>query len=238
MPHPARLFLSSRAVTRTWAKRLFHSSSTPLGMEQFCYKTELNECTVLENVNTDWSVSLTTANEVSDSQFLLQLFACLLSYQPQCAPEHDPGILLVPQGSLTAILPKESETMHGAAEVPLRREPNLALHIESHEKNDKWQIECPPQSEHVAECVLSALEEGNITAERIVGDSALPHPPAPSTHHIIVRVPSSSLACKMEQKQTAEEMVRALSHPEVVPFVTESGVPVEITPPQVKTLSL
>jgi len=241
---PTRVVTSQPRLQRKRPQRSRPVSIDRNVSEQFCYKTEFEDFTVLESTNTDWSVFLSghpatdaTKNPATSSAFLFQLFTQLLTKSneipsPQLSTSSAP--VLSRQGSLTGILPRKNGSSKGSesaslseAAVPLRRQPILSLQIETHE-DPHWSIGYSPQSHQVAMYMKNALEGIDISPGASLDEvpsnlERLNQVACTSPHQLVIRVPESCFEGD-NAKKTASIMAEALAHPTVRPFAVESAV--------------
>lgn len=216
-----------------------NGSLTPTD-DLFCHRTDLADCTVIESNNTDWSVFLSgsvasSTLEADGSDLVLQVFASLLAKGPAPAPNRPKT--LIPQGSLTGVLPNEARATPQSKFLP-RRNPALALRLEMHEGTD-WQVVHENGSESVAESLQAALQESQIPTSRSE-TTTIPHSvERSSSPRVLLRLPTECFE-KKSLKRTASRVAELLAHPAVLPYTT--ATPMELLcagqAPEVVSLAL
>lgn len=224
--------LSRQYLTRT-AKIGRPFPSKKENVEQFCYKTDLADCVVLESTNTDWSLVISNRTIGKDngcgSNFVTQLFVKLLSANPLTT-----SIMSTQQGSLTGILKKEIVEK----QLSNKYSPNFSqLCLKFTESDSKmWKIICSNVS------VAKAFEDSLSNFDHFKSNFQVTCFSSPSSNsssnQVEIRMPKACFA-KQNINSTVAMLTKILSHPRMLPFVTSTPTLSEmVSSPTVEMLCL
>lgn len=213
------LQLFSRATRGTRGYRSRNGQVSPVrkgNVEQFCYKTELPDCVVLESTNTDWSLVISNQsalknNKACGSSFIYQLFVKLLSTNPLTTPL----CLSTQQGSLTGILKKENQAST-KTQKPLGNFSQLCLKFNESDSNG-WKVVCSNIT------LAKAFEESfRSNSDKLKSLSTVCYSSTnDSTNHVEIFMPKSSFN-NQNTRLSALTLSKILSHPSMLPFATSS----------------